>query len=454
MKRAMMNDRVLPSLPLEREIPLAILLDGDAMADLLADGAPESAVLGCRVRHVRYRPGEDCAVLYDVEHRTDDQPASSWIHVRSVAGGADPTGGSADDSWVRGMMLAAPLSLPTIGAIGHEFPNDPRLPAIRELTDRDALGRSLADVITATADADLEFTGLGRHLRPIRYKPEGRLVVRCRIRWQNRLTGERTSERCLLRFVRGPGNAGVAAIARQLAALDPETTSFSVPRQLFEAPALGCSGVEWIEGERLSRSLKDSQRRSLGIAAAARTLVSLHDSPVAGLPISTPDDHLRSAAARQQRLTVYPLAIRRLLDESLRHAGWRNSVSHPGQQGFVHGDFHQGQLLLAGDRPYLLDLDRGHHGEVVGDLGNFVAQLELLGLRGELDGATACGDEFVAIYEAIAGRSVDRSRLALWKGLALLELARKELRRLKPNWQERATSIGERALEILSGGRT
>ena len=60
------------------------------------------------------------------------------------------------------------------------------------------------------------------------------------------------------------------------------------------------------------------------------------------------------------------------------------------------------------------------------------------------------GEQFVAAYERIARRSLGQGRLDFWVGVALLELAYKELRRLKPDWHDRASAILVHCLDELN----
>ena len=430
------------SLPVDRRIPLAVLLDADLMAARLG-------VAGCRLAHVRYRAGESCVVLYEADVATGDGAATTLLHAVCEPAARHGGAASAPDA-TGGLLLHGPRVLDDLGVVVREFPDDPRLPALTVTRDRDALAAALSSVLSDGA-ARLEFTGVGRNLRLIRYKPGARLIMRCRTRWLDRHTGERLAYRCLLRFDRAAVDPRREALQRRLE--DGAAASFVVPRVLFRAPGLGCTRTAWVEGESLSRALRDDARRDDALTASATVLADLHALDTGGLPAVSLGDHLLSMTARRQRLGGYPPALRERLDHLHDQLQRLAAATVPGPIGLVHGDFHQGQLLLTDQAPCLLDLDRAHRGETLADVGAFVAQLEVLGLRGRLAGATETGAGFVAAWERAAGAVADSRRLRLWVGVALLAATVKELRRLRPDWRGRADTLAARALDIVAGGR-
>jgi hypothetical protein len=448
MKEAMMHISSA-SLPVDRRIPLAVLLDADLMAarlDALADPA-RGRLTGCRIAHVRYRPGESCVVLYDVDVDTPDGPVTAMLHAV-----CEPTGNgaraSAPADGAGGVLLAGARTLDDLGVVVREFPDDPRLPGMTAARDRDTLAGALSAVLDDGA-ARMEFTGLGRNLRLIRYKPGARLIMRCRTRWLDRHTGERVSERCLLRFDRAAVHPRREALQSLLE--DAADAGFMVPRLLFRAPGLGCSGSAWVEGESLSRALRDDDRREDALAAAAAVLAGLHRLPGADLPGLSIDDRLLDMTERRQRLAGYPPVLRERLDRLREQLQLLAASTAPGPVGVTHGDFHQGQLLLTDGAPCLLDLDRVHRGETLADVGAFVAQLEVMRMRGRLADGDALGSRFVAAYERAVGVTIDSRRLRLWAGASLAAAATKELRRLRPDWRRRADDLAARALDIVAG---
>lgn len=405
-----------PILPVDREIDLASLLDPGEVAELIGDhsGAEGSEILDCRIRHVRYRPHESCLVLYDVDYRSLDQVNTKTLYAKHMS---------------------------ATGTVLREFPDDPKLPAIRNLTDRDAFTHDLSARLTSAGESGRKFKGLGRHARIIRYKPENRLIVRCRIRWRDGDSDETPSTRCLLRFERRARSQRASIPSGSVTGGMVNAPSLATPPILFQLPDLNCIGFEWVAGTKLSRLLKDAESRQAGLSLAARALATLHEAPPTELPVGGWREQLRLATTWQTRLGGYPTDMQHQVNEAIRRLTELGQGTSAGPSGFVHGDFHQGQLLLVQDRPCVLDLDGAYHGETVADVGSFVGQLELLVLRGRLGAAATIGEQFLAEYENATERGLDRRRLDFWAGLTLLGLACKEMRRLKPDWHERTTAI-------------
>lgn len=88
----------------------------------------------------------------------------------------------------------------------------------------------------------------------------------------------------------------------------------------------------------------------------------------------------------------------------------------------IHRDFHQDQVLVDGDRLWLLDMDEASQGDAALDVGNFVAHLWEQGVRmfGSAEALHDCTAEFVERYIALAGEEI-RPRI---EAFALVSFAR------------------------------
>ena len=86
----------------------------------------------------------------------------------------------------------------------------------------------------------------------------------------------------------------------------------------------------------------------------------------------------------------------------------------------VHRDFHPGQILVDGDRLWLLDFDLFSLGDPAVDVGNFLAHITELSLRhfGDERHLASVEQEFVNSYVALAGEEV-RPRLAVYAALTM-----------------------------------
>jgi Ser/Thr protein kinase RdoA (MazF antagonist) len=106
------------------------------------------------------------------------------------------------------------------------------------------------------------------------------------------------------------------------------------------------------------------------------------------------------------------------------------AVERPARSGpcAIHGDFHVGQVLQAGDETVLVDFDRAGLGPAELDVGSFRSHLIELDADPELDQA------FLSGYSCRARRPLDKDLSALATAEALFRRAVFSFRRLQLDW--------------------
>jgi aminoglycoside phosphotransferase (APT) family kinase protein len=88
----------------------------------------------------------------------------------------------------------------------------------------------------------------------------------------------------------------------------------------------------------------------------------------------------------------------------------------PGPQGFVHGDFRMGNLLVDGQRlTAVLDWELAHGGEQLEDLGWLCVRAWRFHRADRPAAGLGTREELAAAYERHAGVAVDRDALAWWE---------------------------------------
>ena len=88
----------------------------------------------------------------------------------------------------------------------------------------------------------------------------------------------------------------------------------------------------------------------------------------------------------------------------------------PGPQGFVHGDFRMGNLLVDGTRlTGVLDWELAHGGDQLGDLGWLCVRAWRFGRPDRPAAGLGTREELLAAYERHAGVTVDRTVLDWWE---------------------------------------
>ena len=420
---------------------LAPLLDPSGLATFLAGvpGSEASGVDGCIMKHVRYRPGSCCLVLFEASVAGD--PVS--LYAVSPAHGRDPIPAEPGSS-APGRLLGGPVRWPGDSSVLREFPLDARLSGLAALADPSALASSIVTGAFAPGAAG-PFAG---EFRTLRYKPENRLVLKAELEWTNRNGGGRSAASCLVRFEHHRSAGAEAALAGAFARAAAGRDLLAVPGAGTRLDDPGCTVLPWVPGADLARPVRYGDTGAA--ALAGRALAEVATLEVPGLPV-------RAAAAVLDELTsqVAVLEARPLgSDLEGRFAALLSALGPgpdlPGEET-VHGDFHQGQLLSHEGRVLMLDWDRAHRGDPTEDYGNFLAQMHLLELRGR----TAAGppiDAFEAAFIAAGGKVPDPDRVRFWTARSLLELALREVRRLRRDWPHRAGVLLDRCGAVLEAG--
>jgi Ser/Thr protein kinase RdoA (MazF antagonist) len=114
---------VAPSPPFDPALPrLAVALDGEETAEILAEGTGDE-LLSCRPRYIRYKPGTNCVVLYDLALADG---TTTLAHVKLYPG---------DRARRRAESDPRAALVEELGAVLYRFPVDPRLPALARLDD-------------------------------------------------------------------------------------------------------------------------------------------------------------------------------------------------------------------------------------------------------------------------------------------------------------------------------
>jgi aminoglycoside phosphotransferase (APT) family kinase protein len=430
--------RPIGPLPAERTLRLSALLDGAAMKGLLRGAMvrPEAEITGCHAEHIRYEPGSSCVISYAVEYGLADR--TRLFKARLYARAFDRDGyvravaALTDRTWARGALLGEPLPLPLHQAILYEFPNDARLVHLAAFAQPATL-MGVMQRVAATARPGFTVSQHRLDLRLLRYKPESRCVLFCAVDCDPRGDAPAGSLAAVLRTAK-PGKVEASFQALTLLYdLLRRNAPVSIPRPLFCDPALQLMAVEWVEGEKLS-DLWTKPEGDQAILRTGRALAWLHRVQLPktdGPEPSTKDRRIEGALALLEGSTSAVAEQIGQLRERFRLAAARGASS---QRGWIHGDFHQGQVLCRPADICFLDFDGATVGEIEQDLGNFLAQVAWLNLQGRLPGADAIAASFLEAYREEAGIAPDLHRIRYWCAAALTELAAKQYRRLKAEW--------------------
>lgn len=410
---------------------LGTVLDPDVFVSVLRREAPWADIGAARPVYVRYKPGMNCLVAYQLE------VAGATVAVYARAYGPDAP---AKLSKVR-VTSSAPAPL----GPGHMtladtaiqlviFPTDLKLAVLPRLTDATARQHLLRRLMPDRPDL---WAGT---LHSLRYKPERRYVARLH-------AGAAAS--VVLKAYAEPAYAAAQTSARIFRSHGP----LQLARWLGGSRRHHVLALEWLPGRALDDVMMDQPLRSLPLAGVGAALAELHRQNPAGLRRLAREAEAASLQAVADGLGFVCPSLGPQANRLARRLAGCLVEAVPGDQP-IHGDFYARQVVIDGDAVAILDLDEAMRGDGMADLGNFVAHLERSALCGALapsrvepirawlcDGYRTTGASFVP------------TRVDLHAAAGLLRLAPHPFRDRAPNWPEQTEAILARAEALLDAAR-
>lgn len=424
--------------PARRTLPWAGLLDQETAAREFSHiaGRPDVRITGCRIEHIRYTPDTGCVISYTADYTvggsTDRFSARLYARAFDDRAYLKAVQSLSARPWVAGALLPAPAALPDHGAILYEFPNDARLPHLAAI----AQPARLMGIMQRIAADSMPGSTVSQHrfdLRLLRYKPESRCVLTCSVDRDPKGEAPGTALAVVFRTAKGRRSQATHHNLTRLYSRLSKDTPLRLPRPLYFDPTLQLAAVEWIEGTKLS-DLWSGDGRDDAMRQTGRALARLHALDLPGLEPqgeSRRDRRIDSALALLSSSSPTVASRIERLRELFRRAA---TAGKSRREGLIHGDFHQGQVLLREGVAWFIDFDGLQPGEIEQDVGNFEAQLQWLQLRGRLSEAEQIAAHLREGYQEEAHMSPDEQRLRFWCAAGLTELAAKQYRRLRADW--------------------
>lgn len=184
------------------------------------------------------------------------------------------------------------------------------------------------------------------------------------------------------------------------------------------------------------------------LEAVAGSLARLHDVSGRSLPAGDDpiglDEYVRLASETFPEEADHLRAALREVEGLPRPASSGNPL--------VHGDLHDRNVLLDGERVTLLDLDMAHAGDPAGDVGNLAGHLVLRALQAGRGLAAGRGDadRLIRSYRR-AGGSIEDPSVRFVGARTLLRLAC--LYRFRRPWRHLSPVLAQEALCWATAGR-
>ena len=423
-------------IPEDPQLPqLAAALDVRKMSSLLPL-PPGSDVSKCRVAYIRYKPGTNCLVLYQIQEG-DQSPV--WAYAKILSQELRP---------LRSGRRQYFHYHPDLRMIIAAFPDDLKMPALRLAHSRSERQRVLTRLIASKKRG--AFQPYWGDWTPIRYKPERRCVLQGS--YADPREPERTPRSFYARFYAGQEAARTAAWHRHLAHL---CGTVKVPRLLGYSARHKVLLVDRVKGRPLHDFLeRDKTEQAWAMGQAAQALARWHrlPPPASASPLPPLEGGLRAAA--QSVAILLPEAA--TLSLELCRKLIRDASPPARDPVLLHGDFYYDQLTLRRSGvTALLDLDELALGQPNHDVATFCSHLLALAVQGKMtrDDAAQAAGVFIETYQRAADRPIPEESLRLDFSAALLRLAPLPFRMFVEDWRSQTMSLLQLAVNAAGGAR-
>jgi aminoglycoside phosphotransferase len=414
---------------------LGALLDAAAVGERVREAG--SDVEGGFLFYLKYKPRTSCVAAYEFRRAGSSERVVYHGKCLAPAPFLLASAKASRHRWSAPASGPPVLPWPEANALLFAFPNDGRLDGLRIL----AKPRKLRRLASAHLP-QLRAEGLRTSL--IRYKPERRAVFRS----GNGHEAEDAVPGAGEFYWRVYGNGEGPAVFRRMAILASALAGREArtPRPYAYDPERQILAMAALSGRPLDECL-ETERAVATVASAAEALARLHGVPGHDLEPRPLEDLLGAASATREMLSCLSeeagAQAGRIL-ETLRRTAPDPSVA----VGFVHGDFHPGQVLVGREGVGLLDFDRAYLGSPCADVGAFLAHLHVARLDRRLRDEAPLSRAFVDAYAA-RSRRFPHDELRWWTALSLLLLAIQPFRRLDAGWPDEVLRILTAAEERL-----
>lgn len=310
--------------------------------------------------------------------------------------------------------------LPDLDMLVWQWPNDPALPQLAPLTDPARIGALLPGRLAGAAVSEVEV---------LRYEPERRATLRCTLAPVRQGEPARTvyaktfaqaqAQRLMRRFARAQSAASrdvhAACVAEPLAVDAQGSTLWQLPapgRPLLHDPA---------------RPDPEAAFTAIGAALARLHTLDLDEPALRSLDywLGEVQRRVRKIGRAAPDLALRAAAVGKALEQSAAR------LPSP-TLGLIHGDFHPGQVWLAGERVVFFDFDEFALGHPMEDLAEFIVKLEQLAQPASRFDAQVRA--LIAGYQQAGPNRFDAGWLQWYRALQTLLQASRAFVYQEPGW--------------------
>jgi Ser/Thr protein kinase RdoA (MazF antagonist) len=327
--------------------------------------------------------------------------------------------------------------VPELDMIAWVFPDDPRLPQLRELLDVARVARHLPY-------ASLPFAAhaiAGIKIDVVRYRPEQRCILRYDIdHGANR-------DRCVLYAKVFADNNGERVFSRiQHCYARSNALGVRVARPLGYTEAVRAVWQEELSGTPLTVALGAGDYHA-SMKAIGHCLAKLHTADLPMQKAVTREARLADASKKSRKLAqMIPTLADELAAIIARGQSDLGSLP-PARKAVIHGDLHCGQFLTMADSMLaLFDFDEWSHGDPAQDLGDlivdpYVNRLALDSAEINCLAAPGIARALLASYRGAASWTVTDAEIAWQARVQLINKAYRVAIQQEPRWQDKVIAL-------------
>lgn len=428
------------------------LLDAGIAKTLLADHFEKTgkSVSGCRISYIRYKPRTNCIIVYRVDFNDRLSCGGSELPVYAKLFSVEEFKTASEKArrhrWANFCDMGEYLLLPDYRAIIYFFPNDALIDGLRMVENPKKIQRILYQYHPDYKSETWRISDRKLKFEIMRYKPERRAVIRFDTRAVRHADGLREKLSVFARIYADGSGRRVFDLQKELHRLSLDEGRFDIPEPLAYLPDRRLFLMKNLEGKQLLDQLKEGHTSALQTTANA--LASLHKiNPdlLPALAMSEPAEEIRASFEMISEITPELSKSAEDIHDSLL----RLIDRYPSRDDrFVHGDFYYAQVIINHNVAGIIDFDRSCAGDPTTDIGNFLAQLKLLSLKGVINNKDI-ESSFIQAYEKAAGVRLDPGLIAFRTAFSLYLLAVSPFRGLEPDWRRMTELILKECLNLL-----
>jgi aminoglycoside phosphotransferase (APT) family kinase protein len=412
---------------------LSTLLDPKSFVKIIQPFFPEKNLENMIVKYIRYKPGMNCLVLYElkIDGKKQEIYAKAFGNDKKIK-----IQKSQKRTTTKGIMDFGRIFLEDKGIMVGLFPNDNKIKSLKLLDN----GKNQERLFSKLFPQRKEFWK--GEVQTLQYKPEKRY---------GGVITTKSGSQATIKFYDKVGYLKAKNNAH----------AFKSKKNLGISQCLGHSNkqmilvFEWINGKDLGEVLLENPEfAEKAMANTGKALAKLHSQKIKNLDKLNSDDELLNFSKQEDLINfICPhlknqfKEIRKNLQSFLYSS---MSVTNP-----IHGDFNPSQVIIDTDRNVtLIDFDRAVLGDPRLDLGNFIAHLyyQLLFRNISTHQFQKLKDVFLNTYLA----KIDQTFPNLEKFIAagLLKMSNKPFRTNQSNWVIQTEQILNMIKKIMGQNRS